>query len=81
MAKRKRRAFTNEFKAEAGGGPGERQVRPRWRGNRSHRDCAAQLGAAGGDRRGRGAPGALTTEERENSGGCRRENRDAADGA
>src|SRR5882724_10523726 len=52
-------------------GPGERQVRADGgAGTRSHRDRAAQLGAAGGDRR---RAGALTTDERAELAGLRRE--------
>ena len=60
MAKRKRRAFTKEFKPEAvrvdrvdgGAGAG------------SHGDGPSGVGAANRDRCGPGQPGALTTDER-----------------
>jgi transposase len=74
MAKRKRRAFTKEFKAQA-----VRIVRESGRvragggaGTGSHGDGAAELGAAGEIDAGRGPAGALTTEEREELGRLRR---------
>jgi len=77
MAKRKRRAFTKEFKAEA---------------VRTVRDSGKSVAAVARDLdltetalrswvrqaeidAGRGAPGALTTDEREELGRLRRENR------
>ena len=83
MAKRKRRAFTKEFKAETvrlvresgksvgGGGAGAG----------SHRDGAAGWVRQAEIDAGRGPAGALTTEEREELGRLRRESPDAADGA
>jgi len=77
MAKRKRRAFTREFKAEAVG-----LVRE---SGKSVRTVARKVDLTETALRswvrqaeidaGRGAPGALTTEEREELGRLRRENR------
>ena len=84
MAKRKRRAFTKEFKAEAvrvvqesgktGGGGGA--------GAGSDGDGAAELGAAGRDRRGPGrAGGADDGRSGRSWPQLRRESADVADGA
>src|SRR2546428_4707834 len=77
MAKRKRRAFTNEFKAEA--------VRLVRESGKSVPTVARELDLIETALRswarqaeidaGRGMPGALTTEEREELGRLRRENR------
>ena len=77
MAKRKRRAFTNEFKAEA--------VRLVRESGKSVPTVARELDLTETALRswvrqaeidaGRGTPGALTTEEREELGRLRRENR------
>jgi transposase len=77
MAKRKRRAFTNEFKAEA--------VRLVRESDKSVPTVARELDLTETALRswvrqaeidaGRGTPGALTTEEREELGRLRRENR------
>ena len=77
MAKRKRRAFTNEFKAEA--------VRLVRESGKSVPTVARELDLTETALRswvrqaeidaGRGTPGLLTTEEREELGRLRRENR------
>src|SRR4029453_2434992 len=77
MAKRKRRAFTKEFKAET-----VRLVRDQGKFVGAVARGADLTGTALRDwvrqaqiDAGRGAPGALTTEEREELGRLRRENR------
>ena len=77
MARRKRRAFTPEYKAEA--------VRLVQAGDRTIHEVAKALDLTETALRswvrqaeidaGRGAPGALTSEEREELGRLRRENR------
>jgi len=73
VAKRKRRAFTKEFKAQA-----VRVVRESGKDRArtgSHGDGAASRVRQAEVDAGRGSSGALTTEEREELGRLRRENR------
>ena len=77
MAKRKRQAFTKEFKAQAVRIVRESgKVRPgSGAGTGSNGDGSTELGAAWEIDAGRGPAGALTTEERVELGRLRRENR------
>ena len=83
MAKRKRRAFTTEFKAEA-----VRLVRESGKavgdggaGTGSDGDGAAELGAAGGDRRGPGRAGRADDRGARGARPAAAREADAADGA